>query len=224
MKILVTGCAGFIGYHLVKNLLKKKTNKVYGIDNLNTYYDSNLKKDRLKKFKSNKNFIFYRLDITNKKKIDQNFSKEKYDIVFHLAAQAGVRNSFVQPNLYINTNINGFNNIIEAASKNKIKHFIFASSSSVYGNQKTYPLSENKKNLKPESFYAATKKITEEIAISFSKNFNLPCTGIRFFTVYGPFGRPDMSLFKFVSRIKNRKEIYLYNNGIFYYSDMELGF
>ena len=124
-----------------------------------------------------------------------------------------MRYSFIKPSIYINTNINGFNNVIEASCKNKIKHFVFASSSSVYGNQKKFPLNENKKYLQPESFYAVTKKINEDIAYSFSKNFNLPCTGIRFFTVYGPFGRPDMSLFKFVSNIKNYKEINLYNKG-----------
>ena len=213
MKILVTGCAGFIGYNLVKKLLNKKSNKVYGIDNLNKYYDVNLKRNRLKEIKNNKNFIFFKIDIKNKEKIYNNFIKNKYDVIIHLAAQAGVRYSFENPDLYVDSNIIGFNNVLQAAKKIKVKHFIFASSSSVYGNLKIYPYKENFSNLLPESFYGLTKLINENLAYSFSNMYSMPCTAIRFFTVYGPYGRPDMSLFKFISNIKKNKEISLFNHG-----------
>ena len=171
MKILVTGCAGFIGFHITKKLLKKKSNKIYGIDNLNKFYDVNLKKNRLYILNEFKNFTFDKIDIRNTKLVSKNFLKNKYDIVIHLAAQAGVRYSYEKPELYINTNINGFNNIIENSRIIKVKHFIFASTSSVYGNLKKYPYKETFKNLSPESLYAATKLTNENIAYSFSKIF-----------------------------------------------------
>tara|TARA_Y100001970_G_C14177347_1_gene827753 strand:+ start:275 stop:1243 length:969 start_codon:yes stop_codon:yes gene_type:complete len=216
MNILVTGCAGFIGYHLVNKLLKKKNYKIYGIDNLNNYYDVKLKKNRLANLKRNQKFKFYKNDITNLKFVEKNFKENKYDIVFHLAAQAGVRYSFFRPSIYIDTNIFGFLNVIEVCRKNKIKHFIFASSSSVYGGLKKYPFKENQKLENPISLYASTKLENESIAKLYSKNFALPCTAIRFFTVYGPFGRPDMSLYKFVENITKNKTIELFNNGNHY--------
>ena len=216
MKILVTGCAGFIGYHLVKQLVKIKSDKIFGIDNLNNYYDIKLKKNRLNDIKKNKNFQFYKIDITNFTIIDKNFVENQYDIVVHLAAQAGVRYSFIKPFEYINTNINGFINILESSRKIKVKHFIFASSSSVYGNLRKFPYSENQKKYAPISLYASTKLENEKIARIYSNKFKIPCTGLRFFTVYGPSGRPDMSLFKFVASIKRKKYIYLFNKGNHY--------
>ena len=194
MKILITGCAGFIGYSLSKYLLKKKIN-IYGIDNLNSAYDLKLKKNRLQNLKKNKNFTFYKLDICNKEKLNKNFLKNKYTHVINFAAIAGVRKSIKNPNLYFKNNINGFYNIIDISKNHNIDHFLYASSSSVYGNKIRYPVKELDKTDQPESFYASTKKINEVISYSYSSIYNLPCTGLRFFTVYGPWGRPDMALF-----------------------------
>jgi len=214
MKILITGCAGFIGYHLTQRIIKNKKFKIYGIDNLNSYYDINLKKERLKLIKSkNKNFKFFKLDISNKKNVIHNFKKNKYDIVINLAAQAGVRYSIDNPQVYFDTNIEGFFNLLQASTENKIKHFIFASTSSVYGNNKKFPLEENFNTDNPLSFYAASKKCNEVMAYSYSNIFHLPCTALRFFTVYGPLGRPDMALYKFTNNIINNKKIELFNYG-----------
>lgn len=216
MKILITGCAGFIGFHLAKKLLNNNKLKVYGIDNLNTYYDVRLKQDRLKILKKNTNFNFKKVDISNFAKLSKNFKENKYDYVINLAAQAGVRYSITNPDTYFENNISGFYNILEVSKKIKIKHLIFASTSSVYGDQSKWPLKENYNTDKPLSFYAATKKINEVMAYSYSNIYKLPCTGLRFFTVYGPYGRPDMALFKFVKNINSAKRIKLYNYGNHY--------
>jgi len=213
MKILITGCAGFIGFHTANFLLKNSKHKIFGFDNLNSYYDVNLKKQRLKILKENKNFIFYKIDIKNKNLVKKNFNKHKYDIVIHLAAQAGVRYSIINPQQYLDDNIIGFFNIIDSSNDIKLKHFIYASTSSVYGNQNNFPLKEEFDTNKPLSFYAATKKCNEILAYSYSNIHKLPCTGLRFFTVYGPYGRPDMSLFKFTKNIIEKKNIKLFNHG-----------
>ncbi len=212
MNILITGAAGFIGYHLTKKFLNKKI-KVIGIDNVNNYYDVNLKKDRIKNLKKNKKFIFYKLDLGNYNGLNAIIKKHKINHIIHLAAQAGVRYSITNPKIYFKSNLEGFFNILEASRSNKIKHLIFASTSSVYGNSKKFPLSENHSTDQPLSFYAATKKSNEVMAHSYSYIYKLPCTGVRFFTVYGPFGRPDMALFKFTKNIIENKSIELYNNG-----------
>jgi len=214
-KILITGCAGFIGFHLSK-LLLLKGQKIYGIDNLNKYYDVNLKKERLKILKKFKNFEFYKIDIFNKKKILKNFKNTKYNFVIHLAAQAGVRYSIDNPDQYVRSNLVGFYNILEACKNEKVQHLIFSSSSSVYGLNKSFPLKENFSTDKPVSFYAATKKSNEIMGYSYSSLYKLPITVLRLFTVYGPFGRPDMSLFQFVKNIIAKKEIYLFNKGNHY--------
>ena len=213
MKILVTGCAGFIGYHLCDCLLKNKKLKIFGLDNLNNYYDIDLKKNRLKSLKKNKNFKFSKIDISDEKKITNNFKQNKYSIVINLAAQAGVRYSIQNPEVYQKSNINGFFNILENCKKFKIKHLIHASTSSVYGNNNKFPLKENFNTDKPLSFYAATKKSNEIMAYAYSNIYNLPITILRFFTVYGPKGRPDMSLYKFTDSIINNKTVKLFNNG-----------
>ena len=213
MKILITGCAGFIGFHTANFLLKNSKHKIFGFDNLNSYYDVNLKKQRLKILKENKNFIFYKIDIKNKNLVKKNFNQHRYDIVIHLAAQAGVRYSIINPQQYLDDNIIGFFNIIDSSNDIKLKHFIYASTSSVYGNQNNFPLKEEFDTNKPLSFYAATKKCNEILAYSYSNIHKLPCTGLRFFTVYGPYGRPDMSLFKFTKNIIEKKNIKLFNHG-----------
>ena len=212
MKILVTGCGGFIGYHLTKKLLENKKNLIVGVDNINSYYSTNLKKDRLSILKNNKNFIFFKLNI-NSKKLTPIFEKHKFKYVINLAAQAGVRHSISNPEEYFDSNIVGFFNLINLSKKYKVKHFIFASTSSVYGDAKIFPTPESANTDKPESFYAASKKCNEVIAYSYSNSFNLPCTGLRFFTVYGPMGRPDMALYKFVNSILNKSKINVFNKG-----------
>ena len=213
MRILVTGAAGFIGFHTTLTLLKNKKNQLFGIDNISDYYDVNLKKNRIKILKNNKNFSFYKIDITNKKKLNNFFNKKKIDIVIHLAAQAGVRYSVENPDSYFDSNIEGFFNILKLSNLYKVKHFIFASSSSVYGDNINFPLKEDYDTSSPLSFYAASKKCNEIMAYSFSNIYKLPCTALRFFTVYGPYGRPDMALFKFVKSITEGKKIELYNGG-----------
>ena len=214
MKILVTGAAGFIGYHLCNKLINNKRNHVVGIDNLNNYYDINLKKDRIKDLKKQNNkFKFYKLDLKNLRLIKNNFKKNKYDYVIHLAAQAGVRFSLENTKTYLDNNINVFYNILELSKEFKIKHLIYASTSSVYGDSKSFPLNENLPTDKPLSFYAATKKCNEIMAYTYSNLYKFKCTGLRFFTVYGPFGRPDMALFKFAKSISKNKKIDLYNKG-----------
>ncbi len=215
MKILITGCAGFIGFHVCLKILKEYKNyQVYGIDNINDYYDTSLKEQRineLKKFK--KNFKFSKLDISKNTYVLSNFLKNKYQVIVHLAAQAGVRYSIEKPEKYIESNILGFFNILDASRKIKVNHFIYASSSSVYGNNKNFPLNENDNTDMPLSMYAATKKSNEVIAHAYSNIFKLPTSGLRFFTVYGKFGRPDMSLYKFVSNTLSNKYSEVYNNG-----------
>lgn len=211
MKILVTGCAGFIGFHISRRLLDLNFN-VYGVDNLNKYYDVKLKKLRLSILKKKKNFHFLKKDISENSII--NFYKQKKPkIIIHLAAQAGVRYSIENPDAYIKSNIMGFFNIIKLSKLLKVKHLIIASSSSVYGNSKKFPIKEEDDTSHPVSLYSATKKSNEVIAYSYSKNFKIPITCLRFFTVYGPFGRPDMSLFKFTKAILEKKKVKLYNYG-----------
>ena len=212
---LVTGSAGFIGFHVCLKLLKQKK-KVIGLDNLNNYYDVSLKKNRNKILKKFKNYRFYKIDLQNKKAIDKIFYKEKINYVIHLAAQAGVRYSIKYPEKYINSNIKGFFNVIDCSKKNNINHFIYASTSSIYGNVENFPLSEDLSASHPAQIYAATKRSNELIAHSYSSLYNLPTTGLRFFTVYGPWGRPDMALSKFVSRIIQKKEIQVFNYGNHY--------
>ena len=212
MKVLLTGSAGFIGFHLAKKLLDNNV-IVIGIDNINQAYDLDLKKCRLKNLNKNKNFKFYKLDITNKLSLEKLFKKEKFSHVIHMAAQAGVRDSIEKPELFINSNIVGFGNIIELSVKNNIKKFAYASSSSVYGLNKTKPSDESEKCEKPASIYGATKKSNELIAHTYSHIHNLSTIGLRFFTVYGPWGRPDMALFKFTDAIFKKKKIDIYNHG-----------
>ena len=212
MSILITGAAGFIGYHLSKKILNKNT-EVIGIDNINNYYDINLKKNRIKELKKNKKFQFYKIDICEYKKLNDIVKKNKIKYIIHLAAQAGVRYSIKDPRTYFKSNLEGFFNVLEISRHNNIKHLIYASTSSVYGDSKKFPLSETNRTDKPLSFYAATKKSNEVMAHSYSYIYKLPCTGVRFFTVYGPFGRPDMALFKFTKNILNNQPIELYNKG-----------
>ncbi len=212
MNILITGSAGFIGYHLSKKLLKNN-HKVYGLDNLNSYYDVKLKKSRINLLKEFKNFIFFKIDICKTNQLDKIIKKYKIKYIIHLAAQAGVRYSITNPDIYFKNNVEGFFNIMELARTNNIKHLLFASSSSVYGNKNRFPISEDSSTDFPLSFYGATKKSNEVMAYSYSAIFKIPMTSLRFFTVYGPFGRPDMSLFKFTKNIIEGKKIDLFNNG-----------
>mgnify|MGYP003956552081 CR=1 FL=1 len=212
MNILVTGAAGFIGFHAALKLISNKKNKIFGIDNFSDYYDIKLKKNRIKILNKYKNFYFSKIDISNQNKMNIFFKKNKIKIVIHLAAQAGVRYSVTNPELYFNSNIDGFFNVLSLCKLFKIKHFLFASSSSVYGDNSKFPLKEEYDSSKPLSFYAATKKCNEVMAYSYANIYKLPSTGLRFFTVYGPYGRPDMALHKFVKSIRNNKKIELYNN------------
>ena len=216
-KILVTGSAGFIGYHLTKQLLKRNY-KVVGIDSLNTYYDRNLKISRNKDLKlyakkNKRKFYFYKLNITNRRLISELFYKHKFYKVFHMAAQPGVRYSFEEPYKYIESNLVGFFNILQNCKKFNVKKLIFASSSSVYGAEKKIPYIENHSKTKPIQLYAATKLSNEILASTYSRIFNMKIIGLRFFTVYGPWGRPDMALFKFMKKIFQNKPIDLYNQG-----------
>ena len=216
MNILITGCAGFIGFHLSDFLSKKYRNsKIIGFDNINNFYSPFLKKMRIKELKKNKNFFFKKIDLENKKKIENIFKRNKIKTVIHLAAQAGVRDSLKMPNSYFKSNFIGFMNIVNVSNNNKVKKFIFASSSSVYGDKKKFPLKENM-NISPKNIYSATKKINEDIANDLSKISNMKMIGLRFFTVYGKFGRPDMFIFKFLNSLLNNKKFYLYNKGNHY--------
>ena len=211
-KILVTGSAGFIGYHLCKRLLETKA-VVLGIDNLNRYYDVDLKKDRLRQLRTKRNFSFLKISLEDEKKILKLFDSERFDIVVNLATQAGVRYSLTNPMAYINSNIYGFMNILEGCRNTAIKHLVFASSSSVYGLNTKMPFSVHHNVDHPISLYAATKKANELMAHSYSYLYDIPSTGLRFFTVYGPWGRPDMALFLFTKAILEDNPIDIYNYG-----------
>lgn len=213
MKILITGCAGFIGFHCAKKYLEKTNFKIYGIDNLDNYYDTKIKLKRLIELKKFKNFNFYKLDIINKSKLDSFFKNNKFDLVINLAAQAGVRYSLVNPKKYLDTNINGFFNILECMRKNNISKIIYASSSSVYGNAKTFPLDEMMPTSKQISLYGSTKKYNEILAYYYFHMFKISSYGLRFFTAYGTWGRPDMSIFKFCKKILLGKKIEVFNHG-----------
>tara|TARA_B100000941_G_scaffold290003_1_gene270750 strand:+ start:600 stop:1601 length:1002 start_codon:yes stop_codon:yes gene_type:complete len=215
MKIIVTGSSGFIGFHVSKKLLESG-NKVHGVDSMNNYYDVTLKKARLNILKKYKNFSFSKTEIENKKNLDKAFKKFKPIFVIHLAAQAGVRYSIEKPRVYLDSNITGTYNIIEISKKLNVKHLIMASSSSVYGANKKIPFKEIDKTETQMSIYAATKKSNESMAHAYSNIWKVPITMVRFFTVYGPWGRPDMALFKFTKGILNNKKIDIYNNGKMY--------
>jgi len=211
-KCLVTGAAGFIGFHLCKKLLQND-NEIIGIDNLNDYYDVNLKIDRLKQIEGNKNFKFYKIDLADREAISKSFDKNGFDAVVNLAAQAGVRYSIINPHAYIDSNIVGFLNILEGCRHTNVKHLVFASSSSVYGANTRMPFSVHHNVDHPVSLYAATKKANELMAHTYASLYNLSCTGLRFFTVYGPWGRPDMALFLFTKAILEDKPIDVFNFG-----------
>ena len=215
MKVFVTGSSGFIGFHLSKKLLEKGYS-IHGFDSMNKYYDVKIKKARLKILKKYKKFSFTKNKLENKKILTDSILRFKPTIIIHLAAQAGVRYSIENPKAYMDSNITGTYNIIELAKKINIKHLLIASSSSVYGANKKLPFTEIDKTDTQLSIYAATKKSTESIAHSYSNIWRVPITMLRFFTVYGPWGRPDMALFKFTKGIINKKKIDIYNNGKMY--------
>ena len=212
MKILVTGAAGFIGSH-TSLLLLARGDTVVGLDNLNDYYDVQLKLDRLARLTPHENFRFVKLDVADREGMEKLFAEEKFDKVIHLAAQAGVRYSLVNPHAYIESNISGFMNILEGCRHNKVQHLVYASSSSVYGGNTKMPFAECDSVDHPVSMYAATKKANELMAHTYSHLFGLPTTGLRFFTVYGPWGRPDMALFLFTKAILEGRPIDVFNHG-----------
>ena len=213
MKILITGIAGFIGFSVAKDLIKNKENLVYGIDNFDSYYSKKYKEFRIDFFKKKKNFKFIKLDITNKKLLTKFFSKNDFDVVMHFAAQAGVRYSLINPEKYIKVNKNGFKFLLDSMIENNIpKKIIYASSSSVYGNSKKFPTKETQK-LSPNNIYAKTKISNEKLAIKYKKKYKLNICGLRFFTVYGEWGRPDMFLFKLLKAYKTKNKFYLNNYG-----------
>lgn len=228
MKILITGTAGFIGFHLVEELVKQENTEIVGIDNINDYYDVSLKYARLTKCGINKdlvrdnylinssihpNYKFSKTDISDLQSLSKLFQEEQFDIVINMAAQAGVRYSIENPHAYVQSNIVGFTNILECCRHNQIKHLIYASSSSVYGMNNSIPFSEDDNVTFPVSFYAATKKSNELMAHTYSHLFHLPTTGVRLFTVYGPWGRPDMAPMLFAKAIYNQKPIKVFNQG-----------
>ena len=212
MKILLTGCAGFIGFHLAKKLLNK-SHKVIGIDSLNKYYEPKLKKYKLKELKKNKNFKFFKDNIRDKNKLLNIIKKYKIEKVVHLAAQPGVRYSLINPKSYDENNLLCFFNIMETCKLCNIKHFIYASSSSVYGLNKSIKFNEYEKTDEPAQLYAATKKSNELMAEAYSNLFTLKFTGLRFFSVYGPAGRPDMAIYLFTKKIYEGKKIKVFNYG-----------
>lgn len=213
--ILITGAAGFIGSNLVKELFNTVDDiKIIGIDNMNDYYDVSIKEYRLEEInKLNKNFIFIKGDISDKETIDNLFNEYKPSVVVNLAAQAGVRYSITNPDAYIKSNLIGFYNILEACRHNEVEHLVYASSSSVYGSNKKVPYSTDDKVDNPVSLYAATKKSNELMAHAYSKLYNIPSTGLRFFTVYGPAGRPDMAYFGFTNKLLKGETIEIFNYG-----------
>jgi len=212
MKIFVTGAAGFIGYHLSERLLDRG-DTVIGIDNVNDYYDVTLKEARLARLRKHENFRFERLDIADQQALAALFEREKPDVVVNLAAQAGVRYSLENPQAYIDANIHGFTNILEGCRHHDVKHLVYASSSSVYGSNTQMPFSVEHNVDHPVSLYAATKKSNELMAHTYSHLFGLPTTGLRFFTVYGPWGRPDMAMFLFTEAILKGEPIKVFNHG-----------
>ena len=212
MHILVTGAAGFIGSALALKLLERG-DTVHGVDNLNDYYDVTLKKARLERLSTREKFSFEKLDIADRAGMESLFARNKFDAVMNLAAQAGVRYSIENPHAYIESNIVGFCNILEGCRHSKVGHLVFASSSSVYGANTRLPFSEHDNIDHPISLYAATKKANELMAHTYAHLYGLPTTGLRFFTVYGPWGRPDMALFKFTKNILEGKAIEVFNNG-----------
>ncbi len=209
---LVTGSIGFIGYFLCKSLLEKGC-RIIGVDNKSDYYDVSLKDERLKRLKIFKDFIFIQKDISSKETVHDIFNEHRPDIVVHLAAQPGVRYSLVNPDAYIQSNLIGFYNILEACRKNPVHHLVYASSSSVYGLKEKGPFLESDVTDKPVSLYAATKKSNELIAYAYSYLYKIPATGLRFFTVYGPFGRPDMAYFEFTNKYFAGQPITIYQDG-----------
>ena len=213
MKYLVTGSAGFIGMHLCKKLLEQGEN-VVGIDSLNSYYDPELKKARLAELTGFPHFVFFELDLSCRTSTESLFKNHKFDIVLHMAAQAGVRYSIENPHSYVQSNLVGFVNLLNACANVDVGHFVYASSSSVYGLNSMLPFSEKHSVDHPISLYAATKRSNELLAHSYSHTHRIPTTGLRFFTVYGPWGRPDMALFLFTRLILARKPIDIFNNGL----------
>ncbi len=216
MKILVTGAAGFIGFHLTLALLERG-DEVVGMDNLNDYYDPALKQlrlDEIAKHPKHSNFSFIKADISDREFVEKIFTNESFDVVVNLAAQAGVRYSLENPHAYIESNLVGFLNILEGCRHSKVKHLVYASSSSVYGMNVKQPFSTEDRVDYPISLYAATKKSNELMAHTYSHLYNIPTTGLRFFTVYGPYGRPDMAYYKFTKAIIKGDPIDVYNNGI----------
>jgi UDP-glucuronate 4-epimerase len=211
-KILVTGAAGFIGFHLSRRLLEGG-DTVVGLDNLNPYYDVTLKQARLRILDGKENFRFVRVDLSDRKTMEALFADERFEIVVNLAAQAGVRYSLKNPHAYVESNLAGFLNVLEGCRHQQVKHLVFASSSSVYGANTRMPFSVHDNVDHPLSLYAATKKANELMAHSYAALYGLPCTGLRFFTVYGPWGRPDMALFLFTRAILESRPIDVFNEG-----------
>lgn len=212
-KVLITGCAGFIGFHLSQRLLRQGDSSVIGLDNLNDYYDVSLKEARLARLTSKPDFRFYNIDLCDRAALPGLFREHRFDQVVNLAAQAGVRYSITNPESYVDSNLVGFGNVLEGCRHNAVKHLLFASSSSVYGGNIHLPFSVEDVTDSPMSLYAATKKANELMAHAYSHLYRLPCTGLRFFTVYGPWGRPDMALFLFTKAILEGRPIDVYNDG-----------
>jgi UDP-glucuronate 4-epimerase len=211
--VLVTGAAGFIGYHLCQRLLARG-DRVTGIDNLNDYYDVNLKHARLERLQPQDRFLFKRLDLVDRTAVAALFAGENFDVVVNLAAQAGVRYSLINPHAYTDSNVSGFLNLLEGCRHGRVGHLVYASSSSVYGANTTMPYSVHQNVDHPVSLYAATKKANELMAHTYAALFKIPMTGLRFFTVYGPWGRPDMAIFLFTRAILEGKPIDVFNNGL----------
>ncbi len=211
MNILITGCAGFIGYSLAHKLLMNKKNKIFGIDNLNKYYSQRLKLKRLERLNKSKNFYFKKTDLNERKRLNIIFKRNKIDVIFHFAAQAGVRYVPIHPEKFIETNIMGFHNLIEISKKYNIKKIFYASSSSVYGDKNKFPVSE-KSNLFPKNIYGLSKKMNEDY-ILINSNYRTRYIGLRLFTVFGEWGRPDMLILKFLKNAQKNKTFYLNNKG-----------